>query len=204
MKKISLMFWFAILMTCIFAPAKAAAQYNQGRGNTITCESRRNRLQYCPLSDPNSVVVLVQQLSGAQCVRGETWGNDGRGIWVDRGCKAEFRVEPQGTAPGWWSSGRGGRPGRRPRSGACFFKNVNFRGDYFCRERGAHIPQVPLDDEISSIQIYGRMSVTIYKDPNFSGPQATTRQSIPDLHQWRMPNNPNLNWDNRISSVRLD
>jgi hypothetical protein len=63
---------------------------------------------------------------------------------------------------------------------------------------------VPLDDEISSIQIYGRMSVTIYKDPNFSGPQATTQQSVPDLHHWRMPNNPNLNWDNRISSVRLD
>jgi len=63
---------------------------------------------------------------------------------------------------------------------------------------------VPLDDEISSIQVYGRASVTIYKDPGFSGPQATTQQSIPDLHQWRMPSNPNLNWDNRISSVRLE
>jgi hypothetical protein len=123
---------------------------------------------------------------------------------VDRGCKAQFRIESPGSAPGWWSSGRGRRREGRPRSGACFFKNRDFQGDYFCRERGAHIPQVPLDDEISSIQIYGSVSVTIYKDPNFSGPQATTQQSVPDLHQWRMPSNPNLNWDNRISSVRLE
>lgn len=202
MKKSSLFYFFAIFLVFLFIPSRAAAQYNQS-GNLITCESRHRRLQYCPLSDPGSIVVLVQQLGDVQCVRGETWGNDGRGIWVDRGCKAQFRIEPPGSAPGWWNSG-GGRRGRRPRSGACFFKNTGFRGDYFCRERGANIPQVPLDDEISSIQIYGRMSVTIYKDPNFSGPEATTRQSIPDLHNWRMPNNPNLNWDNRISSVRLD
>jgi len=203
MKKSPLWFLLATFLVCLFIPERATAQYNQG-GNIITCESRRHRLQYCPMSDPGSVVVLVQQLGGEQCVRGETWGNDGRGIWVDRGCKAQFRIEPPGSAPGWWSSGRGRRPRGRSRSGVCFFKNTDFRGDYFCRERGAHIPQVPLDDEISSIQIYGRMSVTIYKDPNFSGPQATTQQSVPDLHHWRMPNNPNLNWDNRISSVRLD
>ena len=81
---------------------------------------------------------------------------------------------------------------------------MNFTGDYFCSGRGSNIPQVQLDDEITSIQIYGRATVTIYKDPNFSGPQATTDRSIPDLHRWQMPNNPNLNWDNRISSARVD
>ena len=203
MKKHLPLFLFAILVVCLFRPATTGAQYGQ-RENTITCESRHHRLQYCPLDDPRAVVVLVQQFGREQCVRGETWGNDQKGIWVDKGCRAQFRIEPRGDGPGWWSSGRGRRPEGLPRSGACFFKDPNFRGDYFCRERGAHVPQVPLDDEISSIQIYGRVYVTIYKDPYFNGPQATTNESVPDLHQWRMPNNPNLNWDNRISSVHLD
>ena len=86
MKKSPLLFLLATFLICLFIPNRAAAQYNQGRGNTITCESRRNRLQYCPLSDPNSVVVLVQQLGGAQCVRGETS--------VERGATTD-------TASGW-------------------------------------------------------------------------------------------------------
>ena len=148
----------------------------------------------------------MEQLGGARCIRGETWGNDANGIWVDRGCRARFQVNPRREegGPAWWNSGQGGRQHGQPRSGACFFKNVNFTGDYFCRERGSNIPQVKLDDEITSIQIFGRATVTIYKDPNFSGPQATTDRSIPDLHRWQMPNNPNLNWDNRISSARID
>jgi len=203
MKKNLPLFLIAMFVVCLFSPPKSAAQYEPS-GNTITCESRHHRVQYCPVSDPRSVVVLVQQLGREQCVRGETWGNDERGVWVDKGCRAQFRIEPRGGGPGWWNSGGGRGSRNRPRSGACFFKGVNFTGDYFCRERGAHIPQVPLDDEISSIQIYGRVYVTVYKDPYFNGPQATTDESIPDLHQWRMPNNPNLNWDNRISSVHLE
>lgn len=203
MKKQSLQYLFVLFLFCLFIPPNAAAQRNES-GNTIICESHHRRLEYCPLNEPRSIVVLVEQLGEAPCVRGESWGNDGKGIWVDRGCKARFRIDAPGSGPGWWNSGAGRNPYGRPKSGACFYKNPDFRGEYFCRERGAQIPQVPLDDEISSIQVYGRVSVTFYKDPNFSGPQATTRESIPDLHRWRMPNNPNLNWDNRISSARLD
>jgi hypothetical protein len=25
-------------------------------------------------------------------VQGQTWGTDRRGVWVDRGCRAEFRT----------------------------------------------------------------------------------------------------------------
>jgi len=208
MKKSCIWPVFIALIFCFFTPSKVSAQ--DRRDQTITCESRHNRIQYCSISDPRSEVVLVEQLGGRRCVRGETWGNDANGIWVDRGCRARFEVKPRREegGPAWWNSGQGdrqdGRRRGRPRSGACFFKNANFTGDYFCSERGSNIPQVQLDDEITSIQIYGQASVTIYKDPNFSGPQATTDRSIPDLHRWRMPNNPNLNWDNRISSARVD
>lgn len=202
MKKYCFCFVFFALLVCLLVPSKAVAQYDQAQ--TIVCESHHGRVQYCPISDPRATVALVQELGDGRCVRGETWGNDGRGIWVDKGCKAKFEVRPgREHGPGWWNSGPRGQS-NRPHSGVCFYKNVNFTGEYFCNERGSNIPQVPLDDEISSIQILGRASVTIYKDPNFSGPQATTDRSIPDLHHWRMPNNPNLNWDNRISSVRID
>ena len=193
---------------CFFTPAKVVAQDRQGQ--TITCESRRNRFQSCRIPDPQSEVVLVEELGGARCIRGETWGNDANGIWVDRGCRARFQVNTrrEDGGPAWWNSGRGDRQRGRQRgrsgSGACFYKNANFTGDYFCSDRGSNIPQVRLDDEITSIQIFGRATVTIYKDPNFSGPQATTDRSIPDLRRWQMPNNPNLNWDNRISSARVD
>ena len=35
---------------------------------------------------------LVRQISGSPCIRGNTWGVDNRGLWVDRGCRAEFEV----------------------------------------------------------------------------------------------------------------
>jgi len=35
-------------------------------------------------------VRLTNQRSGSPCVQGQTWGYDGRGIWVDRGCRADF------------------------------------------------------------------------------------------------------------------
>jgi len=203
MKKSGPYFFLIALLLCVFSPAKASAQ--DRRIETITCESHHHRIQYCSIPDPRSEVVLVEQLNGPRCVRGETWGNDSTGIWVDKGCRARFEIRPRrDDGPAWWNSGsgHGGRGG--PGNGACFYKNANFTGDYFCSARGSNIPQVRLDDEITSIQIYGRARVTFYKDPNFSGPQATTDRSIPDLHRWRMPNNPNLNWDNRISSARID
>jgi len=202
MKRLCFGFAFLVFLSCLFAPQNAAAQYSQVQ--TVICESRRGRIQFCPVSDPRATVALVEQLGDVRCVRGETWGNDTRGIWVDRGCRARFEVRIRtDNGPGWWNSGPRG-PNGRPHSGACFYKNVNFSGEYFCSARGTSLRQVPLDDEISSIQILGRATVTFYKDPGFNGPQATTGRSIPDLHHWAMPNNPNLNWDNRISSARVD
>jgi hypothetical protein len=142
--------WLVVSAAILFflAPTKAAAQDRQGQ--TFTCESRHNRFQSCRIPDPHSEIALVEEFGRVRCIRGETWGNDANGIWVDRGCRARFQVNPRREegGPAWWNSGQGGHQHGRPRSGACFFKNVNFTGDYFCRERGANIPQVKLDDEI--------------------------------------------------------
>jgi len=71
-----------------------------GYGQTITCSSDSGNRQYCP-ANASGGVQLVRQISGSPCTQGYSWGYDSRGIWVDRGCRAEFRV----------TSGGGGYPG---------------------------------------------------------------------------------------------
>ena len=67
--------------------------YNSGNGygRTVRCESRDSRTVYCG-ADASSGVRLVQQLSRSACIRGRTWGADGRGIWVARGCRGTFAI----------------------------------------------------------------------------------------------------------------
>ena len=62
-----------------------------GQGHTLRCESQNNRHRRCEVQVGRGVD-LVRQLSDTRCVRGQNWGWDRSGIWVDRGCRAEFRV----------------------------------------------------------------------------------------------------------------
>ncbi len=60
-----------------------------GYGATITCSSNNGKRNYCPANTSRGVQ-LTNQRSGSPCIQGQTWGYDGRGIWVDRGCRADF------------------------------------------------------------------------------------------------------------------
>ena len=64
--------------------------YGDGR-NVVRCESSDNRERRCNVAIGRGVE-LVRQLSSSRCVQGSSWGWDRGGIWVDRGCRAEFRV----------------------------------------------------------------------------------------------------------------
>ena len=57
----------------------------------VTCESRNDRYQRCPIATAG-YVTLDRQLSGASCTQGRTWDYSRREIWVDDGCHATFRV----------------------------------------------------------------------------------------------------------------
>jgi hypothetical protein len=61
---------------------------------TIRCESGGRR-RYCP-ADTDGRAQIVRQLSKSRCDQWRTWGYDRRGVWVDRGCRAEFRVGKDG------------------------------------------------------------------------------------------------------------
>ncbi|MGA8145155.1 MAG: DUF3011 domain-containing protein [Candidatus Acidiferrales bacterium] len=195
--------WVAVLLlTCCWAAfsAQASAQ------STITCESKHHKRNYCRIDDPRVTVEMVQQLSQEPCVRGQSWGNDGQGIWVDRGCRAVFRLTIYGgRGPVWWNSGGGRRPGNQPRQGACFFRDPNFGGDYFCLKRGENIDALPpgFNDQISSVRVFGGAAVTIYNDSNFRSNSATFRRSIDNLKEVRLEGYSNKSWNNRISSVQV-
>ena len=71
--------------------AASAAGFWQGEPATIYCASDDMRRHGCPV-DTRGGVELARQKSEARCIYDRTWGYDDRGIWVDRGCRADFVV----------------------------------------------------------------------------------------------------------------
>lgn len=79
-------------------------RYNDG---PVRCESIKNRTQQCPI---DGRARLVRQLSGSPCIEGDTWGQARNGVWVTRGCRAEFIAERgRPSHGGGWGNNGGGR-----------------------------------------------------------------------------------------------
>ena len=60
-------------------------------GQVISCSSDDMHKHYCA-ADTRGGVRLIKQNSDSSCRQGKSWGYDGRGIWVDHGCRADFQV----------------------------------------------------------------------------------------------------------------
>jgi len=84
-----------------------------------------------------------------------------------------------------------------PRDGVCFFRDPDFRGDYFCARAGQSVSAVPKDmnDKVSSIRIFGRADVIVFKDVRFDGGSQRFRTNINNLKE--------EGWNDRISSFRV-
>ena len=68
------------------------------RAGTLECRSDNNTYRHCR-ADTRNGVQLARQFSRAACIQGETWGYNPRGVWVNHGCEAEFRIgNPVGNA----------------------------------------------------------------------------------------------------------
>lgn len=61
----------------------------------MVCASTGYRYSYCPI-DTSGGVQLTNRLSKSNCRLGKSWGYDGGGVWVDKGCSAEFLVSRSG------------------------------------------------------------------------------------------------------------
>ena len=58
----------------------------------ISCDSISYRYQYCPVQTQGRVIMVHENSTGNLCRQGRGWGYDDNGIWVDRGCRAEFQI----------------------------------------------------------------------------------------------------------------
>jgi hypothetical protein len=195
-------------------PAMSFAQ------QTIKCEANNDNRKYCGSYRPGEVR-MQQQISGSPCIEGQSWGLDRQGLWVERGCRAIFEIgrfegpgghggPGGGQGGGWWDPEPGGEwpprgdwhGGNWGRGGACFYRDRNFGGDFFCLRRGESRESLGgLGDDISSIRVFGGARVTVYNDRDFRGGKAQTRGDLADLRNWSYQGGHT--WNNRISSVRV-
>lgn len=92
---------------------------------------------------------------------------------------------------------RWGRP-PVPSMGACFYEDIHYRGRYFCYPVGATLRSVPAgtNDEISSIRVFGRVELTVFRDINFRGGSRRFTSNMNNL--------VTAGWNDRISSFRID
>jgi hypothetical protein len=81
-----------------------------------------------------------------------------------------------GDQYGWVNS-------NEPRNGACFYTDANYGGESFCLNRGDRQASVGghFNDRFSSIRIFGRARVTVYKNRDFGGPHRTYTSDAPHL-----------------------
>jgi hypothetical protein len=57
--------------------------------SVVVCESHNNTRQRCS-ADTRFGVQLGHQMSDNICIMNDSWGWDSRGVWVSKGCRAEF------------------------------------------------------------------------------------------------------------------
>jgi hypothetical protein len=88
-----LLLLLALIAAACLAPYSAGAAFQRGGSSQqrITCSSNNMNRNWCNIGNSRDVR-LVRQLSGSACIRNNTWGVDRRGLWVDRGCRAEFII----------------------------------------------------------------------------------------------------------------
>jgi hypothetical protein len=104
--------WLVLLLAIAGASrgssrAWAQSGITQQNGRQVTCASDDGRRHLCQV-DTSRGVRMTNQRSGSPCIQGQTWGYDRRGIWVDRGCRADFYLGNGGPGYG---------PGPRPPQG---------------------------------------------------------------------------------------
>jgi len=98
MKKVLLSLAGALLAVLAFpafsSSGSALAAMPDSHYYKLYCASNDFYRHFCRI-DTYGGVEIVRQKSEAPCIYGRTWGFGDRGIWVDRGCRADFAVGPR-------------------------------------------------------------------------------------------------------------
>lgn len=191
------------------------------RGTSETFDRSQKELRDVPKRDDSSRVwsdrissVRVDFAQGGERADRGDWGQNrdrdsdraNRGDWgqnrdSDRdrdGDRDRSDNRGYGVGPVW---GRG----PQPRQGACFFRDTNFGGDYFCMARGESFRALPsgFNDRISSVRVFGGTRVSVFQDNDFRGAGARFNRDTADLHDTRVRDS-DRSWNDRISSVQVE
>lgn len=77
------------------------------------------------------------------------------------------------------------RRSAQPSAGACFYEHIDFGGRSFCTSVGDSNPRVPsrVNDEISSIRVFGNAEVIVFRDGNMNGESRHFASSVRDLRR---------------------
>ncbi len=76
---------------------------NSGNNRMIVCQSNQNKYRECK-TGINRPVVLVNRLNNsASCTEGRSWGQRDGMVWVNHGCRAQFRAEDRRNGGGNWN-----------------------------------------------------------------------------------------------------
>ncbi|MEQ1757240.1 MAG: peptidase inhibitor family I36 protein [Vicinamibacterales bacterium] len=86
-----------------------------------------------------------------------------------------------------------------PREGACFYRDANYKGQYFCVPAGQSLNNLPrsMRDNISSIRVTGRADVVVFDGPSFRGQARRVDDDVKNLSRAG-------GWNDAISSVRVE
>lgn len=142
----------------------------------------------------------------------DRWGRDDRGRDDDRWNRDrdDRGRDRDRDDRGWHGANNPNYPvwgrGAQPRQGACFFRDRDFQGDYFCLARGQNLNSLPagFNDRISSVRLFGGARVAVFQDREFRGREGRFRRDIADLHDRRLRDDRDHTWNDRISSIQVD
>src|ERR1700760_4873062 len=86
--------WLMLLLGILSFSSGSSKAWGQSgitaqNGRNVTCASDDGKRHLCRV-DTSRGVTMTNQRSGSPCIQGQTWGYSRQGIWVDRGCRADF------------------------------------------------------------------------------------------------------------------
>ena len=127
----------------------------QNQGEQIRCESRGYNFNRCNVRWRDARI--VRQTSNTECRKGQSWGVDRNGLWVDRGCGGVF-VEAGGR-PGYGPGNNNGqwRPGNnwdRDIRFPCQSDSYNYK---MCQVDTGQGGQVRIERQISDTSFHACM-----------------------------------------------
>ena len=103
------------------------------------------------------------------------------------------------------SSGFGSPRAQEPESGICVYEDSNYRGRSQCWIVGTQQNDLAKagnwSDRISSIRVFGRATVQVYRDHGFYGEELNITQDVPDLAR---VGSSSGNWNDSVSSLKVE